>query len=1129
MMIDSGADIDAISEEDWLTISNDVERGQTIIFDISAKPLFTPYPFASRKPLTIKTIFKTWASVESETSNRIFSTFFVIAGATRSLIGRQSSLELNILRLGPEVNAISTESHATKAFPSIPNFEAIYEIDPNVAPTKNAYYSVPAAYEEEATKRLEEMEKQDIIEKVYGAPKWISGMNAVSKDHSRDFRLVVNMRGPNRAIQRPFHRLPLIDHLKVDLHGAKIFTKLDLKSAFFHIVLAPESRELTTFMTSKGMYRYKRLNFGVNSAPEIFQKKMEEIFYSIPGVIIFIDDILVYATNATDLRTRTESVLAKIKENNLTLNTEKCEYERKEVTFLGHKLSEHGFSISEEKVKALKNFREPNSMPELRSFMGMASFLGAYIKDFGNLTAPLWAATKGKEFTKSEEFRSAFRNTIRAIEECTITQGFFSNEETTILYTDASPTALGSVLAQESNDGRIRVISFASKSLTDTERRYPQVQREALAIVWAVEHFHYYLLGREFIIRTDAQGVAFIFKRERETCRRLLTRADGWALRLSAFDYKLEFVKGRYNIADPPSRLYESNDEEYVEKGPAGAIICKRMDRHKITLNQSAEVNAATASPIRNLLAQSITIEQVERESAVDSTFIKAMRAITNNEWPLKAKMPVSNDFVKDEELQKLWKVRANLSVENGVLIKQGAVVLPQKLRSRALLLSHHGHPGSNATKSILRSRVWWPAMNEQIEHFVEACESCSRTSKSEKPVPMRRSILPTEPWEALAVDFSGPHSAINGGYVLLIVDYYSRYLVAFIVKRQEFEGNVKPAFERLFERFGKPKSVRSDNGPPFNGDPYASYLREAGVKAEFSIPLHPQQNGMIERYMQLVNKAAQISTIEGTAFEGNLNAILRAHNQSRHRITGQVPEDLLWGRKLRRELPALSSKLTISNEALRERDFQQKVRAKAHEDKRRGAHTANIVSGDTVRMLNTRKKKGDPKYSAEKFIAVALSGGDFLLVSEDGRGTCYKRNITHLKKVSPAETPVETTSRNNENRCGESATSNGTSEVEDKGTQGSGAGSRESQNDATDENSAGSHMAGAETEPIASSHDLTEAVTEEIMLAPCSPVRPRRNTRSNHQPVNERPVRLRKPPAALRDYIMMLEAIDKE
>lgn len=177
----------------------------------------------------------------------------------------------------------------------------------------------------------------------------------------------------------------------------------------------------------------------------------------------------------------------------------------------------------------------------------------------------MWSLVGSKAWNWSEQQETAFNTLKQQIIDCTVSLGYFSEHEDTVLYTDASPNALGAVLIQERVGKNPRIISFASKALTETEKKYAQNQREALGAVWAVEHFSYFLLGRRFTLRTDAKEATFIFNRSRESSKRALTRADGWALRLSLYNYTIEYVKGSDNIADPSSRLYEGRDEPFDE------------------------------------------------------------------------------------------------------------------------------------------------------------------------------------------------------------------------------------------------------------------------------------------------------------------------------------------------------------------------------------------------------------------------------------------------------------------------------------------------------------------------------------------------------------------------------------
>lgn len=976
-MIDSGADVNVIAENAWEEIHDLYERNEIAIYDYKHKPNKKVLAFASSEPLSLIASFSAWTEAAKETKPRNFAKFLVVKGGEKSIIGRKTAVAMKLLQFGDSINNITAEkSEPAKdehPFPKIPNERVTFDVDPNVAPTRNAYYHIPAAFSERASDRLKKMARQQIIEKVTKAPRWISGMSAVPKG-AFDFRLVVNMKGPNRAIRRCYHRMPHLDEIQRKLHGAKVFSKLDLVSAFHHVELEENSRELTTFMAEDGMYRFTRLVFGVNCAPEKFQEIMERILRGIEGIIIFIDDILIFARNQEELTERTNKVLLKLKENNLTINKEKCQFAKSSITFLGHELTAEGLNINKTKIKAVESFREPRTSSELKSFLGLASYVSSFIPRFGDLTHVLWKTASTKPFQWSDKAQDAFQQTKKAIINCTTTNGYFSDTDEIVLFTDASPFALGAVLTQNDSEGRERVISFASKALTKTEQRYPQTQREALGIVWAVEHFHYYLRGRHFKIKTDARGVAFIFNRDRESRKRIMSRAQGFALRLNEFSYEIEYVSGNFNIADTPSRLYEGIDEEYTEReGPweIGNLQCNE---------ENFEHNK-----------EQITCRELKESTSSDETLLKVMGAIESNEWP--------------REIQNYKSVRDDLYPMNGLLMKAGAIVIPQKDRVRVLKIAHTGHPGATAMRSILRERVWWPSMDRETCEFVESCKSCTLTSRNNPPVPMARSDLPAAPWDLVAIDYNGPYARHNGISILLMVDCYSRFLLASIVKSTDFRS-LEHVLESSFQRYGYPKTIKSDNGPPFNGKQYADYCEAHGIERIHSTPLFPQQNGTIERYMQLVNKAMQIAENDSKEYMQSLAETIRAHNCAKHRVTAISPEELMYNRKIRRALP-LVGETTVTHESLniKTRDSREKILAKNREDKKRGAKDTKLNVGDTAVIMRNIRSKGESRFDPTPWKIIDKKRGDLELEAADGRRT--KRNVTMVKKiVSPTDDP---------------------------------------------------------------------------------------------------------------------------
>jgi Reverse transcriptase (RNA-dependent DNA polymerase) len=446
-MIDSGADANIISESDYANIRKSVDNGEGAMFDITRQPRISITGYAAASKLVVVCSFKAWIDVVLDTKKpRTFAEFFVVKGGGKSLIGRATSTAMKVLAVGTQVNAVTIEDIGVDItedeFPSIPGVEVDFDIDENVPGKHRSYISIPAHFYDPAIKRLEEMCRRKIIEKVDKPGDWVSGLSAVPKGKG-DMRLVVNMTGPNTAITRRVHPMPRFEEIQLKLFGCIIFTKLDLSSAFFHLRLSERSKDMTTFLapsiTGTQMYRFCRLVFGVNCAPEIFQQEMERILQGINNIVVYIDDILIAAKSPEELQATTEAVLERLRANNLTLNESKCEYAKESLTFLGHRVSSNGFDIDAQKVKDIDCFRAPRNSTELKSFLGLANFVRNFIPNFAELTHPLRVVDGKGKFAWKKEQQEAFGKVKRQISECTTSQGFFSTSDKTIIYTDASP------------------------------------------------------------------------------------------------------------------------------------------------------------------------------------------------------------------------------------------------------------------------------------------------------------------------------------------------------------------------------------------------------------------------------------------------------------------------------------------------------------------------------------------------------------------------------------------------------------------------------------------------------------------------------------------------------------------
>jgi RNase H-like domain found in reverse transcriptase/Integrase zinc binding domain/Integrase core domain len=528
---------------------------------------------------------------------------------------------------------------------------------------------------------------------------------------------------------------------------------------------------------------------------------------------------------------------------------------------------------------------------------------------------------------------------------------------------------------------RHRIICFASKSLTSTERNYAQTQREALAVVWAVEHFHFYLLGAKFTVKTDAMGVKFIFDKAPDAPKRLLRRAEGWAMRLDLFDYEIVHVKGELNIADSSSRLFEDT------KAPEPYYECQSpCEIARIKINEVFDVPFDEGH---------LPIAEVKREMERCDEMTKLVAAIRSNKW---------------EGVERGYELARNeLEILDGVVLKDGLVLIPPKLRAKALKIAHIGHLGIVRTKSVVNERIWWPKIGLAVEEWIKACRTCILNGRKHSPAPMQRTILPEAQWEYVAIDYCGPFASQGGIHVVALVDYFSRYVVTSVVKSTAW-ADLHVALDEIFYRLGYPARIKSDNGPPFFGGEYKKYCNDRGIETVFSWPLSPQQNGSAESTMKHVNRGIQNATAENVSIQSALRDRIRAHNDARHTETRQIPSEVMFGRRLARGLPsARPSKVTIDEEEMRRRDWDAKMKGKETQDKRRRARSPSLEPGDKVVLQRAAKKKGQTPYDPTELTVQSCHGNDVVLEGADG--VPIRRDVTKVRKLPTNASEIEGTS----------------------------------------------------------------------------------------------------------------------
>ena len=943
-LIDSGAACNVVDKSTWEWLKSKRIDAST------RKSAKTLYAYGSTNPLPTLGTFTANVFV-GDTDKSCVADFIVIDVKGHNLLGRDTARDLGLLHIGPlVVNSVDSDIYDSypnlfKGVGTLKGYELKLQVNTSVQPIAQSVRRVPFQLREKVDKKLDELLAADIIEEVPEGPtSWISPLVIIPKPDG-DIRVCVDMRRANEAIVRERHPIPSVEELLHRLNGSTMFSKLDLKWGFHQITLDKESRNITTFVTHRGLYRYKRLMFGLSSAPEKYQKVISDVLKSCDGVANIADDIIVFGTNASEHNARLHAVLNKLQESGLTLNRDKCQFRLSKLTFFGHDLSSRGIKANDEKVQAIQNARPPQNEKEARSFMGLVQYSAKFIPNLATIGRPIMDLTrKHVKFVWGKEQQSAFER-LKSLISRADTLAYFKNDCKTRIIADASPVGLGAVLTQL-QDGLWRVISYASRSLSDVESRYSQTEKEALGLVWACERFSLYVFGKKFELETDHKPLKYIYSKTSKPSARI----ERWVLRLQSYDFDVVYKPGSMNIADALSRL---NRNEHINTAEQEIYDFVR------------EI-AVHSTPV------ALTTREIEKASAIDPEFDELRRCIVTGDWA-------------SCKLSSYLHVRNELCCYGQLLLRGTRLIIPKSLREQVLQLAHEGHQGIVKTKNRLRSKVWWPKMDTEAERLCRKCHGCQVTGEPNKPEPMHRVVPPSGPWQDCACDILGPLP--SGEYIFVIVDYFSRYYEIAVLKSVTTE-KVILALIPIFSRFGLPLTLRTDNGPQFISNEFEQYLKEHGIKHYTSIPLWPQSNGEVERQNRSLMKAIRVAHLEKRDWRREIYKFLTAYRSTPQSTTGASPSFLMFGREMKTKLPELIRDPEFLYEEVRDNDWQKKLRGKVKADTDRNARESSIQIGDTVLLKADKTNKLTPNFDSIPRTVVEKDGRKVTVQDEEGNMT---------------------------------------------------------------------------------------------------------------------------------------------
>ena len=584
--------------------------------------------------------------------------------------------------------------------------------------------------------------------------------------------------------------------------------------------------------------------------------------------------------------------------------------------------------------------------------------------EFAQIAEPLRMLTrKDQKFVWGDAQKRSFQK-LKDMLITAETLAYFKNDCKTRIVGHAGPTGIGAVLTQL-QDGMWRVVSCASRSVTDVERRYSQTEKEGLALVWACKRFNLYVFGRQFELETDHKPLQYIYNKSSKPSARL----ERWVLRLQGYHFKVIYRPGSTNIADVLSRL-----NSVQQKDSSG----EEADFVRVIVEESTPV--------------AMTAKEVERESEKDPELCSVRHYIQSSDWS-QCKMP------------HYLSVKNELCVLGKLVMRGTRILIPQSLRSEELRLAHEGHQGIVKMKNRLRTKVWWPKMDHDAEKVCKSCHGCQVVGEFCAPEPMQRVEPPSGPWQNVAIDVLGPFP--SGENLLVVVDYYSRFFEVVIMRSTTSQKMIE-ALTPIFTRYGYPFSLKSDNAPQFVSEDFETFLAGHGIQQRKSPPIWPQANGEVERQNMTLLKSLKIAEAEGKAWKDELNKFLLAYRTTPHSSTGVTPAFLMFGRELRTKLPELRSDKSILDESIRDRDWNQKLAGKMYADKQRHAANNTVSPGDKVLLKNTKLPgKLAPNFEPKPYTVQTKEGKELTLKSPEG--AVQRRDSSFVKPYRTLEEPENT------------------------------------------------------------------------------------------------------------------------
>ena len=813
-------------------------------------------------------------------------------------------------------------------------------------PIKQRPRRVPLSKQKVEREEVSKMLDSGVI--VPSCSPWSSPIVLVTKKDG-SCRFCIDYRKLNNVTIKDSYSLPNPNDCLQSLHGSKWFSTLDLASGYWQMEVEPKDRPKTAFTCQSGLFEFNVMPFGLTNAPSSFERLMEKVLAGLQYDIclLYLDDTIIKSETFEGHLVNLRKVFDRLRSSNLKLSPKKCAIFQHKVEFLGHVVSEEGISTNPKKVESVRDWPKPVTVKQVRSFLGLCSYYRKFILNFSTIAKPLTRLTeKDVKFVWSMECDRAFES----LKTCLVDTPILVYPDMTkpfILDTDASGVGIGAVLSQMQGD-KEKVVAYYSRVLTKSERNYCVTRRELLAVVDSIKHFHTYLYGAKFVIRTDHGSLRWLvnFKNlEGQLCR--------WSEFLAVYDYEIVHRSGKsHGNADALSRRpcdpcrycdrVESKDRTYqanlddlkpcchqhIEGSDNGTSSVTDLNsfQKSETLQSLGYDSSEVGKPLtlhscRNVTQQPLPVESWFQDNKLEEICTeqrkdKDLKLII--EWKLKDTRPTWQDISdKGINLKNYWSQWNRLILKDNVLyrewfdpkVKQPVLqlVIPPSRKEDLFSQLHKqrwsGHLGIKRTLGRMRRRVYWAGYKADIYKLCQECPECQRRKSPNKSAkhPLKKYSVGL-PLERVGLDILGPlpESSLGNKYILVVSDYFTKWVEAYPMPNQETVTIANVLVNEFISRFGVPLLLHSDQGSQFESSLFQELCLLLDIDKTRTTAYHPQSDGLVERFnLTLENMLSKYIASDQRDWDSHLPMLMLAYRSSIHESTGQTPAAMMFGREV--------------------------------------------------------------------------------------------------------------------------------------------------------------------------------------------------------------------------------------